>query len=131
MVVMFVHLKCVLLVTFLWLDKHRLLYMKTCDITWAAILRSLMLSKNLKQCRIMLRQFWKIAEKYLEADKPQYDSCRSLLRSGPAASLRVNIRAVSREYSFSIMSYLYSLSTFNVVLLQRCVLLWILELFSF
>lgn len=34
-------------------------------------------------------------EKSLEFDQPQYATCRSLLRSGPAASLRVNIRAVS------------------------------------
>lgn len=35
-------------------------------------------------------------ERTLEADGPQYDTCRSLLRSGPAASLRVNIRAVAQ-----------------------------------
>lgn len=35
------------------------------------------------------------SEKTLEVDQPQYTSCRNLLRSGPAASLRVNIRAVS------------------------------------
>ncbi|KAJ0030509.1 hypothetical protein Pint_13675 [Pistacia integerrima] len=34
-------------------------------------------------------------EKTLEVDKPEYASCRSQLRSGPAGSLRVNIRAVS------------------------------------
>lgn len=34
-------------------------------------------------------------EKSLEGDQPQFATCRSLLRSGPAASLRVNIRAVS------------------------------------
>lgn len=33
--------------------------------------------------------------KTLEVDQPQYAACRSLLRYGPAASLRVNIRAVS------------------------------------
>lgn len=33
--------------------------------------------------------------KTLEADQPQYAACRSLLRAGPAASLRMNIRAVS------------------------------------
>ncbi|KAI8534957.1 hypothetical protein RHMOL_Rhmol10G0137400 [Rhododendron molle] len=33
--------------------------------------------------------------KTLEVDQPQYTSCRNLLRSGPAASLRVNIRARS------------------------------------
>ncbi|KAG2664185.1 hypothetical protein I3843_16G066100 [Carya illinoinensis] len=35
-------------------------------------------------------------EKSLEAEQPQYAACRSLLRSGPAASLRVNIRAVAQ-----------------------------------
>lgn len=34
-------------------------------------------------------------EKTLEVDQPQFANCRSLLRTGPAASLRVNIRAVS------------------------------------
>ncbi|XP_030951142.1 uncharacterized protein LOC115974770 isoform X1 [Quercus lobata] len=38
-------------------------------------------------------------EKSLEADQPQYGSCRSLLRSGPAGSLRVNIRAVAQYAS--------------------------------
>ncbi|XP_075651230.1 uncharacterized protein LOC142621760 [Castanea sativa] len=38
-------------------------------------------------------------EKSLEVDQPQYGSCRSLLRSGPAASLRVNIRAVAQYAS--------------------------------
>ncbi|PON63405.1 hypothetical protein TorRG33x02_276490 [Trema orientale] len=38
-------------------------------------------------------------EKTLEGDQPQYASCRSLLRSGPAASLRVNIRAVAQYAS--------------------------------
>lgn len=37
----------------------------------------------------------KCAEKSLEGDQPPFATCRSLLRSGPAASLRVNIRAVS------------------------------------
>ncbi|XP_042507642.1 uncharacterized protein LOC122083809 [Macadamia integrifolia] len=37
-------------------------------------------------------------EKTLESEQPQYSTCRSLLRSGPAASLRVNIRAVA-EYA--------------------------------
>ncbi|XP_057504243.1 uncharacterized protein LOC130787808 [Actinidia eriantha] len=39
--------------------------------------------------------------KTLEVDKPEYASCRSLLRSGPAASLRVNIRAVAQYASDS------------------------------
>ncbi|GMI89367.1 hypothetical protein like AT2G26340 [Hibiscus trionum] len=39
-------------------------------------------------------------EKTLEVDdKPEYAACRSLLRSGPAASLRVNIRAVAQYAS--------------------------------
>lgn len=35
---------------------------------------------------------------YLEVDQPKFADCRSLLRSGPASSLRVNIRAVA-EYA--------------------------------
>ncbi|KAG8375759.1 hypothetical protein BUALT_Bualt10G0133700 [Buddleja alternifolia] len=35
---------------------------------------------------------------YLEVGQPKFADCRSLLRSGPAASLRVNIRAVA-EYA--------------------------------
>ncbi|CAN6455621.1 unnamed protein product [Victoria cruziana] len=38
-------------------------------------------------------------ETSLEFDKPKYAECRSLLRSGPAASLRVNIRAVAQYAS--------------------------------
>ncbi|XP_021890702.1 uncharacterized protein LOC110809244 isoform X3 [Carica papaya] len=38
-------------------------------------------------------------EKTLEVDQPRYDNCRSLLRYGPAASLRVNIRAVAQYAS--------------------------------
>ncbi|XP_022756379.1 uncharacterized protein LOC111304130 [Durio zibethinus] len=38
-------------------------------------------------------------EKTLEVDKPEYATCRSLLRIGPAASLRVNIRAVAQYAS--------------------------------
>ncbi|KAL1337717.1 hypothetical protein AAHE18_10G158600 [Arachis hypogaea] len=37
--------------------------------------------------------------KDLEGDEPQFGLCRSLLRSGPAASLRVNIRAMA-QYAF-------------------------------
>ncbi|EXB74892.1 hypothetical protein L484_018600 [Morus notabilis] len=40
-------------------------------------------------------------DKLLEGDQPQYASFRSLLRSGPAASLRVNIRAVAQYASES------------------------------
>lgn len=39
--------------------------------------------------------------KTLEVDEPQYSSCRNLLRTGPAASLRVNIRAVAQYASDS------------------------------
>ncbi|KAF5185678.1 hypothetical protein FRX31_024731 [Thalictrum thalictroides] len=39
--------------------------------------------------------------KTLEGDQPQYAAYRSLLRSGPAASLRVNIRAVAQYASDS------------------------------
>ncbi|KAG0552556.1 hypothetical protein BDA96_01G517300 [Sorghum bicolor] len=38
-------------------------------------------------------------EKSLEFEKPMYDESRSLLRSGPASSLRVNIRAVAQYAS--------------------------------
>ncbi|OWM63311.1 uncharacterized protein LOC116192212 [Punica granatum] len=40
-------------------------------------------------------------EKNLEGEKPEFSSCRSLLRSGPAASFRVNIRAVAQYASDS------------------------------
>lgn len=38
-------------------------------------------------------------EKILDVDQPQFGNYRSLLRSGPAASLRVNIRAVAQYAS--------------------------------
>ncbi|KAJ6330377.1 hypothetical protein OIU76_009063 [Salix suchowensis] len=38
-------------------------------------------------------------EKILDVDQPQFSNYRSLLRSGPAASLRVNIRAVAQYAS--------------------------------
>ncbi|WVZ20247.1 hypothetical protein V8G54_007569 [Vigna mungo] len=51
---------------------------------------------------VILTEFQiKDLEKTLEGDEPQYDFCRSLLRSGPAASLRVNIRAVAQYASDS------------------------------
>lgn len=51
---------------------------------------------------VLLTQFQiKDLEKTLEGDQPQYASCRSVLRSGPAASLRVNIRAVAQYASDS------------------------------
>ncbi|CAI9755751.1 unnamed protein product [Fraxinus pennsylvanica] len=37
--------------------------------------------------------------KFLEVDQPKFADCRNLLRSGPAASLRVNIRAVAQYAS--------------------------------
>ncbi|WCJ29332.1 hypothetical protein M5689_010973 [Euphorbia peplus] len=40
-------------------------------------------------------------EKSLEVEDPQFASCRSLLRSGPAGSLRINIRAVAQYASDS------------------------------
>ncbi|KAL7159122.1 hypothetical protein ABFS83_01G007500 [Erythranthe nasuta] len=36
---------------------------------------------------------------YLEVDQPRFADCRTLLRSGPASSLRVNIRAVAQYAS--------------------------------
>ena len=39
-------------------------------------------------------KFDEISETSLAVEKPEYDIGRSLLRSGPAGSLRVNIRAV-------------------------------------
>ncbi|XP_018724081.2 uncharacterized protein LOC104432322 [Eucalyptus grandis] len=38
-------------------------------------------------------------EKTLDDEKPEFAACRSVLRSGPAASLRVNIRAVAQYAS--------------------------------
>ncbi|XP_009790842.1 uncharacterized protein LOC107805847 [Nicotiana tabacum] len=38
-------------------------------------------------------------EKSLEVDQPKYGDCRNILRSGPASSLRVNIRAVAQYAS--------------------------------
>ncbi|XP_060208586.1 uncharacterized protein LOC132635982 isoform X1 [Lycium barbarum] len=35
-------------------------------------------------------------EKSLEVDEPKYGDCRNILRSGPASSLRVNIRAIAQ-----------------------------------
>ncbi|CAN0861160.1 hypothetical protein LINGRAHAP2_LOCUS8132 [Linum grandiflorum] len=41
--------------------------------------------------------------KTLDVDEPQFSSCRSLLRSGPAGSLRVNIRAYCTEIDFGML----------------------------
>ncbi|VVB09063.1 unnamed protein product [Arabis nemorensis] len=38
-------------------------------------------------------------EQFLNVEKPEFLACRSLLRSGPASSLRVNIRAVAQYAS--------------------------------
>ncbi|KAJ9168157.1 hypothetical protein P3X46_019716 [Hevea brasiliensis] len=49
---------------------------------------------------VILTQFQiKDLEKTLEVDQPQFANCRYLLRSGPAASLRINIRAVAQYAS--------------------------------
>ncbi|KAG8097093.1 hypothetical protein GUJ93_ZPchr0013g35087 [Zizania palustris] len=40
-----------------------------------------------------------VPKKSLEFEKPKYDESRSLLRSGPASSLRINIRAVAQYAS--------------------------------
>ncbi|KAF2304271.1 hypothetical protein GH714_032408 [Hevea brasiliensis] len=49
---------------------------------------------------VILTQFQiKDLEKTLEVDQPQFADCRYLLRSGPAASLRINIRAVAQYAS--------------------------------
>ncbi|KAJ8767337.1 hypothetical protein K2173_017381 [Erythroxylum novogranatense] len=49
---------------------------------------------------VILTEFQiKDLEKTLEDEQPQFANCRSLLRSGPAASLRVNIRAVAQYAS--------------------------------
>lgn len=45
----------------------------------------------------------------MEIEQPKFADCRSLLRSGPAASLRVNIRAVSQAF------FVYFLFNSNVV----------------
>ncbi|KAF3319976.1 hypothetical protein FCM35_KLT22375 [Carex littledalei] len=45
---------------------------------------------------ILSQDQFKDLEKSLEYEQPRYDQSRSLLRSGPAASLRVNIRAVAQ-----------------------------------
>uniref|UniRef100_A0A7N0VE18 DUF7880 domain-containing protein n=1 Tax=Kalanchoe fedtschenkoi TaxID=63787 RepID=A0A7N0VE18_KALFE len=51
---------------------------------------------------VILTEFQiKDLERTLDDDQVQFDACRSLLRSGPAASLRVNIRAVAQYASDS------------------------------
>ena len=62
--------------------------------------------------------FFSIAGKILEGSKPEYATCRSLLRSGLASSLRVNIRAVSWKPSGIVehSSILYLL--FQILLLR-------------
>ena len=62
--------------------------------------------------------FFSIAGKILESSKPEYATCRSLLRSGLASSLRVNIRAVRWKPSGIVehSSILYPL--FQILLLH-------------
>lgn len=58
-------------------------------------------------------------EKSLEGDQPQFATCRSLLRSGPAASLRVNIRAVSlgfMELLVTVMLYCFKFDALSICL---------------
>ncbi|PKU79034.1 uncharacterized protein LOC110112467 [Dendrobium catenatum] len=45
---------------------------------------------------LLTEEQFKDLEDSLDAEQPKYDISRSLLRSGPAASLRVNIRAVAQ-----------------------------------
>ncbi|MQL73662.1 hypothetical protein Taro_006003 [Colocasia esculenta] len=48
---------------------------------------------------LLSEEQFKDLEKYLDLEKPEYDVSRSLLRSGPAGSLRINIRAVAQYAS--------------------------------
>lgn len=49
---------------------------------------------------VLLTQLqFKDLEKTFDSEKPDYEISRSLLRSGPAASLRINIRAVAQYAS--------------------------------
>ncbi|KAI4316470.1 hypothetical protein L6164_024448 [Bauhinia variegata] len=50
---------------------------------------------------ILAQLQFKDLDKTLDGDEPQFASCRSLLRAGPAASLRINIRAVAQYASDS------------------------------
>lgn len=43
--------------------------------------------------------YFDVVGQYLEGDEPKFADCRNLLRSGPASSLRINIRAVSDPYN--------------------------------
>lgn len=60
----------------------------------------------------------------MEAEQPQFATCRSLLRAGPAASLRMNIRAVNADlcevvYQFSICCRIWcSVSDMNLQVAQ-------------
>ncbi|CAA7400780.1 unnamed protein product [Spirodela intermedia] len=48
---------------------------------------------------ILTQAQFKYLETSLDLEKPEYDITRSLLRSGPAASLRINIRAMAQYAS--------------------------------
>ncbi|XP_057832735.2 uncharacterized protein LOC131043539 isoform X2 [Cryptomeria japonica] len=48
---------------------------------------------------ILCQAQFKDIDKALQSDKPKYVDSRSLLRSGPASSLRINIRAVAQYAS--------------------------------
>ncbi|KAG0456161.1 hypothetical protein HPP92_023949 [Vanilla planifolia] len=45
---------------------------------------------------LLTEEQFKDLEKYLDNEQPKFDVSRSLLRTGPAASLRINIRAVAQ-----------------------------------
>ncbi|EMS55788.1 hypothetical protein TRIUR3_28791 [Triticum urartu] len=52
------------------------------------------------QLLLLLGRSWSHwRQKSLEFEKPRFDESRSLLRSGPASSLRINIRAVAQYAS--------------------------------
>ncbi|KAK6119595.1 hypothetical protein DH2020_046658 [Rehmannia glutinosa] len=49
---------------------------------------------------LVFLQFFSLSKgQYLEVDQPKFADCRNLLRSGPASSLRINIRAVAQYAS--------------------------------
>lgn len=46
-------------------------------------------------CITNIVYIYDVGEEFLDVEKPEFEACRRQLRSGPASSLRVNIRAVS------------------------------------
>ncbi|KAG6467422.1 hypothetical protein ZIOFF_026954 [Zingiber officinale] len=54
------------------------------------------IQEALKLSFLMSNSLFCYTEKFLDSKQPNYDISRSLLRSGPAASLRINIRAVAQ-----------------------------------